>query len=81
MDYHLEGEETGLTVLEAFMQHIGKQVPAILITANYTEALRVLAQARGYPLLNKPLKPAALRALMAQLVTNGAGALAAVGEA
>ncbi len=79
IDYHLEGEETGLSVLEALTRDIGKRLPSIVITANYTETLRAAAQARGYPLLNKPLKPAALRALMAQLVTQGENAQAVAG--
>jgi PAS domain S-box-containing protein len=67
IDYHLDGDETGLTALAALATDIGR-VPGILITADYTEALRLMAQASGYPLLNKPLRPAALRALMAQLL-------------
>jgi PAS domain S-box-containing protein len=76
MDYHLEGTENGLCVLDALAEDIGKRVPSIIITANYTETLRAAAQAHGYSLLNKPLKPAALRALMAQLAAQGEDVLA-----
>ena len=72
IDYHLDGSDTGLTVLDALATEFGR-VPGILITANYTDGLRLAAQASGYPLLNKPLRPAALRALMAQLLAPGAG--------
>jgi CheY-like chemotaxis protein len=41
-------------------------LPAILITADRSPAVREEARAQGIQLLNKPLKPAALRALLAQ---------------
>jgi CheY-like chemotaxis protein len=41
-------------------------VPAILITADRSRHVREEAQAGGVHLLNKPIKPAALRALMMQ---------------
>ena len=36
------------------------------LPADRTEALKAAARSRGLPLLNKPLKPAALRALLVQ---------------
>jgi hypothetical protein len=51
-----------------------------LITADYSQAVRDAAQASGYPLLNKPLRPAALRALMAQLLTETRGRRGALAE-
>jgi len=78
-DHHLEGGQTGIAVLQALAQDFGTHVPAILITADYSEALRDAAQASGYPLLNKPLRPAALRALMGQLLTRKVADLAALG--
>ena len=70
MDYHLEGETTGLSALDALSSDIGRPVPAILVTANYTDSVREAAQARGYAVLHKPVRPGALRALMAQLTAN-----------
>jgi PAS domain S-box-containing protein len=67
IDHHLDASDTGLAVLDALRMEIGT-VPAILITADYSETLRLAAQAAGCPILNKPLRPAALRALMAQLL-------------
>lgn len=70
MDYHLEGDITGLTALETLSEHVGRRLPAILITANYTEAVRDEARMRDYPVLNKPVRPGALRALMAQMLSR-----------
>jgi CheY-like chemotaxis protein len=41
-------------------------LPAILITADRSPAVREAARAQGVQVLNKPLKPAALRAMLAQ---------------
>jgi Na+/proline symporter/signal transduction histidine kinase len=70
MDYHLEGDVTGLEALGTLAAHLGRHVPAIIITANYTEAVRQAADTLGYRILNKPVRPGALRALMAQMLSR-----------
>lgn len=70
MDYHLGGELTGFAALDALSSHAGRALPAILITANYTEQVRKEAEALGYPILHKPVRPGALRALMAQMLSR-----------
>ena len=70
MDYHLKGDLTGLSALDTISLDIGRPVAAILVTANYTDTVRDAAQARGYPVLHKPVRPGALRALMAQLTAS-----------
>jgi Na+/proline symporter/signal transduction histidine kinase len=70
MDYHLESDLTGLAALDSLSAHAGRRLPAILVTANYTEVVRQEADARGYPVLNKPVRPGALRALMAQMLSR-----------
>jgi CheY-like chemotaxis protein len=64
VDYHLD-QGTGLEAIAALRARCG-EVPAILITADRSPAVREEARAHGIQLLNKPLKPAALRALLAQ---------------
>jgi CheY-like chemotaxis protein len=64
VDYHLD-QGTGLDAIAALRVAYG-ELPAILITADRTPAVREAARAQGIQLLNKPLKPAALRALLAQ---------------
>ncbi|MFW5816847.1 MAG: hypothetical protein ACOCVP_08305, partial [Wenzhouxiangella sp.] len=44
-------------------------IGGILITADQTEPVRNEARASGYRVLHKPLKPAALRALLSRLVS------------
>lgn len=66
LDYHLAGVETGLVVLDALEAAVGHPLAAALVTADRTDALKAAARTRGLPLLHKPLKPAALRALLVQ---------------
>jgi signal transduction histidine kinase/ActR/RegA family two-component response regulator len=63
-DYHLRGPETGLEALADLCARAGG-CPGALLTANASESLAQAARERGYPLLRKPVKPAALRALLA----------------
>ena len=78
-DHHLEGGETGMAAIRTLAEELGARVPAILITADYSEALSEAAQASGYPILHKPLRPAALRALMSQVLLRETRWLAALG--
>jgi Na+/proline symporter/signal transduction histidine kinase len=64
IDYHLD-HGNGIEAIKALRRACG-DLPAILITADRTPAVREEARAEGIQVLNKPLKPAALRALLAQ---------------
>src|SRR5665647_2643884 len=64
VDYHLD-HGNGIEAIVALRERCG-DLPAILITADRSPAVRERAQAEGIQLLHKPLKPAALRALLAQ---------------
>ena len=65
VDYHLDGDN-GVDVIAALRAHFDAELPAVLVTADRTEELRTEAAARDIRVLAKPLKPAALRALLAQ---------------
>jgi Na+/proline symporter/signal transduction histidine kinase len=65
IDYHLD-EGNGIEAIELLRRHCGGNLPAILITADRSPAVREAARAQGIQVLNKPLKPAALRAMLAQ---------------
>ena len=64
-DYHLD-TETGLDVIADLRKRAGKVLPAILLTADRSKAVREQTQAEEIYLLHKPVKPAALRALVTQ---------------
>ncbi|MCX7556773.1 PAS-domain containing protein [Xanthomonadaceae bacterium JHOS43] len=63
LDYHLDGDTTGLDAHVA----LASTSPAIVITADRSEAVREAVEARGLLLLHKPLRPLALRSVMRRL--------------
>ncbi|MGM0537229.1 MAG: hybrid sensor histidine kinase/response regulator [Pseudomonadota bacterium] len=63
-DYHLDNEVTGLMALEALGERLEGAVPGIVITADRTEEVAEEVKRAGYQLLLKPVRPAALRALL-----------------
>ena len=65
VDYHLDDGD-GIEAIAALRRRFGADLPAILITADRGAAVREEARAQRIQLLNKPLKPAALRALLTQ---------------
>jgi Na+/proline symporter/signal transduction histidine kinase len=60
-DYHLD-EGDGLSAIAALRHQLGERTPAILATADRTQEVREAAARADVALLNKPLKPAPLRA-------------------
>ncbi|MDI4657228.1 PAS domain-containing hybrid sensor histidine kinase/response regulator [Xanthobacter autotrophicus] len=63
VDYHLD-DGHGIDAVMSLRWKLGK-LPAVLITADRTKKVRDAARAADMEILNKPLKPAALRALLA----------------
>jgi Na+/proline symporter/signal transduction histidine kinase/ActR/RegA family two-component response regulator len=66
-DFHLQEQPAGLELL-ARLVGSGPARAGALLTADATDALVAQAGALGFPVLRKPVKPAALRALIAALV-------------
>ena len=64
-DYHLD-HGTGFDAIKKLREQLRSDLPAILITADRTQIVRDEAQSNNVAVLHKPLKPAALRALLAQ---------------
>jgi len=65
VDYHLD-KGNGIDAIGELRRRLGADLPAILITADRSPLVRDEARGRDIQVLNKPIKPAALRALMAQ---------------
>jgi DNA-binding response OmpR family regulator len=64
VDYHLDRGESGLELAQEMQKVWGRRVPSIVITADHTQEAQTAATARGCQILRKPVKPAALRAVM-----------------
>ncbi|WDR02624.1 PAS-domain containing protein [Devosia algicola] len=74
MDYHLD-QTSGLDAIEWLRHNVGGHLPAALVTADRSPAVRALAEERGIAVVTKPVKPAALRATISGLAgQSGRGA-------
>ena len=65
-DYHLD-QHDGLEIISKTRAHLNFELPSILITADRSASVRNQAKSLGVTVLNKPLKPASLRALLARI--------------
>ncbi len=67
-DYHLADHVDGLQALQQLRDTLGELPPVAMITADGSDELKRRARALGYPVLHKPIRPAALRALLTSLL-------------
>ncbi|HEY1589534.1 MAG TPA: NahK/ErcS family hybrid sensor histidine kinase/response regulator, partial [Rhodanobacter sp.] len=67
-DYHLADGVDGLQALQLLRADCPELPPAAMITADGSSELKQRARALGYPVLHKPVRPAALRALLTALL-------------
>jgi CheY-like chemotaxis protein len=72
-DYHLDAG-TGFDVIATLRREAGLAIPAVVITADHSAEVQRETRRLGYGLLRKPLKAAALRAILAQFVQRRAAA-------
>ena len=70
VDYHLDDGATGIDAITAVAAHTSREIPAVILTADHTEAVIGAVRERGFRLLHKPVKPAALRALVTSLLSR-----------
>ncbi|HTO61917.1 MAG TPA: ATP-binding protein [Bradyrhizobium sp.] len=68
-DLHLDLDRNGLVAVEEVRRHTQMNIPAMLVTADYSEAAAREAGRIGLEVLKKPVKPAEMRALLSFLLT------------
>ncbi|HEV8388775.1 MAG TPA: response regulator, partial [Dongiaceae bacterium] len=66
IDLHLANGENGFSIISRLRRHWAADLPAALITANRDPANLAIARTQRVDVLLKPVKPAQLRALIAQ---------------
>jgi len=69
VDYHLD-RGNGIAAIREIRRRFGGGIPAILITADRSPHVRAAAREENVAVLNKPVKPASLRALLGQWRTQ-----------
>jgi signal transduction histidine kinase/CheY-like chemotaxis protein len=70
-DLHLDNGETGIAAVSAICDAIKTDVPAIIVTADYSAKAASDVSAYGHELLKKPIKPAEMRSLLSFLLASG----------
>nr|WP_249157597.1 hybrid sensor histidine kinase/response regulator [Bradyrhizobium diazoefficiens] len=68
-DLHLDHGESGLSAIADIREHLKLDVPAMIITADYSEKAAKQASLSGLEVLKKPVKPAEMRALLSFLLS------------
>jgi len=67
----LRGKNTNEEIVETVIARLrdihGSDLPAVLVTADRSTEVRAAAAALDVPVINKPLKPAVLRSMMARV--------------
>ncbi|WP_051687292.1 PAS-domain containing protein [Microbulbifer sp. HZ11] len=70
MDFHLDDGDNGIDLAAKLLSRWGgggvHKVPCVIISAENTNTVKTRAQNAGWQFLQKPLRPAALRALLQQ---------------
>ncbi|MNZ64074.1 Response regulator receiver domain protein [compost metagenome] len=66
VDYHLDDGETGQALMGWLRARLGQPVPGVVISADGRAELIAEVHAAGLDYLSKPVKPAALRALLSR---------------
>jgi CheY-like chemotaxis protein len=66
IDYHLDDGELGTDLMAWLRTRLGEPVPGVVISADARPELVAQIHAAGLEFLPKPVKPAALRALLSR---------------
>lgn len=67
-DLHLENGDNGLAAIDILRQQLSSDIPAFIVTADYSEDAAREARRYGLELLKKPIKPAEMRSLLSFLL-------------
>jgi len=70
VDYHLDAGVTGLEVIASLRTATNADLPAVILTADHSDEVAERVRNAGHGLLHKPIKPAALRALVTSLLSR-----------
>ena len=74
VDYHLDHKVTGLEIIDALRSAAGQPIPAAIVTADHTDEVALRVGEAGHTLLRKPVRPAALRALVNRVLSRRSAA-------
>ncbi len=67
-DFHLHDDKLGTDAVQNLRETFGQEIPAVILTADRSSECRHLFSQLRLPVLNKPVKPGKLRALLTHLL-------------
>ncbi len=68
VDYHLDNDQTGLDAIGRINARRNSPLPALMITANYSNELKNEMRRQGHTLMHKPVKPMRLKTTLTHLL-------------
>ncbi|UVL81557.1 PAS-domain containing protein [Pseudomonas sp. B21-028] len=69
-DYHLDNDQNGVDAVARINACRRSAIPAMLITANYSNELKQQIRERGHTLMHKPVRPMKLKIAMSHLLAQ-----------
>ncbi|KXJ57203.1 NahK/ErcS family hybrid sensor histidine kinase/response regulator [Neptuniibacter pectenicola] len=66
-DFHLDNHALGTEAIALIRDYFGLSIPAVILTADRSSECGQLFKAMALPVINKPVKPSKLRALLTHL--------------
>lgn len=70
-DYHLDDERNGVDAVAQINARRSTPLPALMITANYSNELKQQMRELGHTLMHKPVRPMKLKTAMSHLLERG----------
>ncbi|MGH8355340.1 MAG: NahK/ErcS family hybrid sensor histidine kinase/response regulator, partial [Pseudomonas sp.] len=70
-DYHLDNGHNGVDLVAAVNARRATPLPALMITANYSNELKQQMRELGHMLMHKPVRPMKLKTAMSHLLERG----------
>ncbi|MCP1455905.1 PAS domain S-box-containing protein [Pseudomonas kilonensis] len=67
-DYHLDNDQNGVDAVARINARRASPIPAMMITANYSNELKQQIRERGHTLMHKPVRPMKLKIAMSHLL-------------
>ena len=67
-DYHLDDEQNGVDAVARINARRASPIPAMMITANYSNELKLQIRELGHTLMHKPVRPMKLKTAMSHLL-------------
>ncbi|AOE68973.1 hybrid sensor histidine kinase/response regulator [Pseudomonas fluorescens] len=67
-DYHLDDEQNGVDAVARINARRASPIPAMMITANYNNELKLQIRELGHTLMHKPVRPMKLKTAMSHLL-------------